>query len=412
MQLFNVLLYAFIASLPFDYDDYKIYEILTPTEFIGFLLISASLVHFIMNKKIKLQLLQFTFVSVMYFVLVLICSFSILLNGISPNMKNLLQIWSQFLIFLSLLVLINTNAKLKYLIAIFFIIGFTIACLNIIQYFAILPFELGRIEFSRVSFLNCRVSSINPIFAISGFFSLLSLILAVDILVRTNSLLGRFFYVMFIMFIVLGIIINQSRSILVAFLVSLLAYSIVNIFKRSKLMFWTLSVVIILICFGFIDNLEKIFYEFIFLQKGTVFSRVNQYYYVYDILASSNILNLMIGYGPEMYRLLSPDDKALHNTFLDILLSYGIIGISIFSILTVSLILSLIKSIKTTHKYNYSVSFLCITIGLIISMNGYSALSSYVFSVVYAVSLITTRISNGPKQFLYKFRKYDGTSSC
>ncbi|MCL6472831.1 MAG: hypothetical protein K6T91_08490 [Firmicutes bacterium] len=198
-------------------------------------------------------------------------------------------------------------------------------------------------------------------------------------------------YIFALLTLGIGLLINQSRSIFIATLAALLAYFAIKLSRnplRNILVALSLGITILLhINYGYI-NLESIVNGLISLEERTVISRVNQYYYVRDIIASGSIANIITGFGPEIYYLASPDSRDLHNTFIYTFLSYGIAGISTLALMLILLTVRLVKRLNTDTTLFFS-----IIIGLIISMNGYNAFSSYIFPVVYAISLTITKLS-------------------
>lgn len=391
MWFFNAILYIFIASLPLDYSQFKLFGLLTPTEIVAISIIYASLILFIANKATRTWLIQFTPFIVAYFAFSLFLTFSVFLNTTQATMRYISHIWSSFFVFLSLIVLIKPRSMLSNIKSIFFVVGLTIACLNIAQTFITLPIEVGRVVYSRIPFVSVRVSSINPIFAVSGTFLFIALMVTVEKLIQPTRFLKRMPYIFALLTLGIGLLINQSRSIFIATLAALLAYFAIKLSRnplRNILVALSLGITILLhINYGYI-NLESIVNGLISLEERTVISRVNQYYYVRDIIASGSIANIITGFGPEIYYLASPDSRDLHNTFIYTFLSYGIAGISTLALMLILLTVRLVKRLNTDTTLFFS-----IIIGLIISMNGYNAFSSYIFPVVYAISLTITKLS-------------------
>lgn len=197
------------------------------------------------------------------------------------------------------------------------------------------------------------------------------LLLFLPIVLCINNKWIRYSYVIIIS---IAVLLSTKRGGIIALLLSLFFYTIINIRIQKKSMFkgifWlSLFSLVAVLIFLYINKLgdELLFTRFANTQDSHGSGRLEVYMATIAMIEDSNILNILIGHGWDAVLRDSPLMLAAHNDFLEVLYDFGLINFIFYLSFYVHLFSHIKQMYRSRSPFLGSFVAAC-TIFLILSM--------------------------------------------
>ena len=325
IQIFKIILFIWIFSIPLKNSIYQISTIL---------LITFFLIHFFYYKQKDFLLEVFTTYKKLFIIFLLFIAAMVLssLIGISEQ-GALIDIFKYFIRYLVILVVLFYFYKQmffskKWLLTVIFIVLCINALDGIYQYITGYDFILHKSPDGPSYLLTGAVYQHNPFGLFMTIGAIMSLTLFFDKSNHTIFKYDKVVYFTFLLIFLFTLFHSQSRAAWVMFGIYFITYMFLYIKKNgiNKKLFFTLTSLLMISVALFLSD-DNLLHRLTLLLQGNSSGRTSAIWpFTIDKIMNEPIL----GYGINTYKLLSPPCCAgVHNLSLELLLYTGIIGFSI-----------------------------------------------------------------------------------
>lgn len=279
-------------------------------------------------------------------------------NGYESN--GLVEITRYILAFLVFFLFFNTKPNIKAIISFIPIIALSNIIQSIILYQFILMNEISNFQSAFINitlFMNTSEVRLNAFFTDPNkfmcFFFFLFVVYEIYYYINKKEIKAQHRWITHLI-LVIGILISFSRTGLIAIAIYIVLLLFRKIFKNSKIIYffiYSLSVLIIILLLSE-DNIIFELINYILVNSAEVLGRErtaeinaviteDNRYLIWKVTFDYILSNPLVGYGPLSFLAILPYPP--HNTYLTVMLDFGLIGLILF----VSFMAPIIKNIKT-----------------------------------------------------------------
>jgi O-antigen ligase len=260
-------------------------------------------------------------------------------------------------IYMITVIFLNNPSKLQWGAKAILLSALGTSILATVQALGVVPLEIGRPLRSRLSELIAMniLRSAGPyvIYGHYGMWLLLGFFLALSMTLPSKGLARRSALMLVVLSLLIGIVVSQTRSIWLAAFLSICGFFLTYSSKPQPRMIPGNPVVRVTLLLTLIFSLftlsiiQSLITSSVNLQPGTLYERLRIAHVGITLFTQHPILG--IGYG----RFLELAEgagviKVPHNIFLELLLSTGILGITLFLIFLGIIFIRISRTIKMT----------------------------------------------------------------